>query len=550
MSDEKAPFLHHADCPECHSRDNLAVYEDHAYCFGCDYQEQYGEGDTPPPAKSGFSSATQGDKQSLPPLGDFKPLPARKITDLTCHKMKYSRSTYQGKPADIVNVPDQDGNIVAVKIRMANKDFRFIGDTKKAGLVFQDIWPAGCTRRVVITEGEMDALAVSQAGDNKYAVVSIPNGTKGARATCVRSYKYLNSFNEIIVMMDMDEPGREAAQEIAQLFGSKALIAALPDKDASACLIDGNTKAIISAIWEAKPYRPEGVVSLGSLRDSVMTPPVQGKPWIYPTLTDYTYGRREGELYFIGAGSGIGKTDFFLQQAEADIVDGEGVALFLLEQPVDETAKRLCGKHAKKRFHIPDVEFDKQELLDAFDAIDQQKAFLYDHFGSKDWETIRDNIRWLSESEGVKHFYVDHLTALVAHEDDERKALERIMAEMSSIAQELNIYLYVISHLSTPEGKPHEEGGRVMAKHFKGSRAIIFWAHFMFGLERDTQAEDEELRQVTTFRVLKDRFTGKATGLTFYLGYEVETGILYEQPPDWSPPSTDAPGDGFKSEDF
>ena len=204
-----------------------------------------------------------------------------------------------------------------------------------------------------------------------------------------------------------------------------------------------------------------------------------------------------------------------MQQAEADIADGEGVALFLLEQPVAETAKRLCGKHAKKRFHVPDETYSEEELLAAFDNLDSSRAYLYDHFGSKDWDTIRDNIRWLAVSEGMKHFYVDHLTALVSHEDDERRALERITA--------------------------------VMAKHFKGSRAIIYWAHFMFGLERDTQAEDEELRQVTTFRVLKDRYTGKATGLTFYLGYETETGILYEQPEDWTPPNSDT-GSSFKAE--
>ncbi len=535
-----ATFLHKEPCPSCTSKDNLARYDDgSAYCFGCEYVESAGGSTTAakkPPVQ-----------KDLVPLGEFLPLDSRKINAVTCLKMRYTIGTYSGKKAHIVNVPDQDGNAVAQKIRLAGKQFRYIGDTKKAGLIFQDIWPAGCSTKVVICEGEIDALSVSQAQDNKYAVVSVPNGAKSALKACKASYEYLNTFAEIVVMFDMDEAGREATKDISKLFGSKALIATLPEKDANECLKKGQSKAIVVAIWNAQPYRPDGVVSLSSLRDEVTKTVEHGKPWIYPKLTEASYGRREGELYFIGAGSGIGKTDFFLQQAEADIADGEGVALFLLEQPVLETAKRLCGKQAKKRFHVPDEPFTEEELLAAFDTLDSSKAYLYDHFGSKDWETIRDNIRWLSVAEGVKHFYVDHLTALVSHEDDERRALERITAEMSSLAQELGIYLYVISHLSTPEGKPHEEGGRVMAKHFKGSRAIVYWAHFMFGLERDTQAEDEELRQVTTFRVLKDRFTGKATGLTFYLGYESESGILYQQPDDWTPPNSDT-GSGFTAE--
>lgn len=67
-----------------------------------------------------------------------------------------------------------------------------------------------------------------------------------------------------------------------------------------------------------------------------------------------------------------------------------------------------------------------------------------------------------------------------------------------------------------------------MIRHFKGSRAIGFWSHYMFGLERDQQATDERHRTVTTFRVLKDRYTGRATGLTFYLGYDQTTGRLSE----------------------
>jgi twinkle protein len=54
-----------------------------------------------------------------------------------------------------------------------------------------------------------------------------------------------------------------------------------------------------------------------------------------------------------------------------------------------------------------------------------------------------------------------------------------------------NVMLTFVSHLATPEGKPHEEGGRVMIRHFKGSRAIGFWCHFMFGLERNQQDQDD-----------------------------------------------------------
>jgi twinkle protein len=98
------------------------------------------------------------------------------------------------------------------------------------------------------------------------------------------------------------------------------------------------------------------------------------------------------------------------------------------------------------------------------------------------------------------------------------------MAELSSLCQELECTIYYVSHLTTPEGKAHEEGGRVLEKQFRGSRAIAYWSHFLFGIERDKQDEDG----ATVFRVLKDRYTGDAAGLRFGLRYSTDTGLLEE----------------------
>jgi twinkle protein len=153
-----------------------------------------------------------------------------------------------------------------------------------------------------------------------------------------------------------------------------------------------------------------------------------------------------------------------------------------------------------------------------------------EHFGTMDWKTIKSIIKYFNKAYDIDHIYLDHLTALSANEQDERRALDGIMADMAGLAQELGVIIHFISHLTTPDGKPHEEGGRVMEKHFTGSRSIARWAHYMFGLERNKQEEDPIKRQTTTFRVLKDRFTGRATGMKFGLLYNQKTGILSEAP--------------------
>jgi twinkle protein len=292
----------------------------------------------------------------------------------------------------------------------------------------------------------------------------------------------------------------------------------------------GDVKGLCRVVYDAREWRPEGIVSFGELREQALAPVNVGDPWPWPGLTKATFGRRAGEVYALGAGTGVGKTDFFTQLIAHDALTlGKTCGVLYLEQPVVETAKRIAGKVAGKRFHIPDGSWSQAELEASFDQLQAAgKLHLFDAFGATSWDVIGPTIRYMVTGLGCEHVYLDHLTALAAAEDDERKALERIMAELAGVAQETGAKVHFVSHLATPEGKPHEEGGRVMIRHFKGSRAIGFWSHFMFGLERDQQADDPEDRALTTLRCLKDRYSGSATGLTWALRYDANTGLLSE----------------------
>ena len=465
---------------------------------------------------------------SLIDIGEVKALGKRKITEETCRKFGYTVGTFKGKPVQIANYR-RDGQIVAQKVRFANKDFTVRGDLKEAGLFGQHLWSP--TRRIVITEGEIDALSVSQMQGNKWPVVSVPNGAQGAKKSLARELEWLEQFEEVVLMFDMDEPGQEAAAECALLFSpGKCKIAHLPAKDPNELLVAGKGDEIVKAMWNAKAYRPDGIVTFADVRERALKKPPEGLPWPWPQLTKLTYGRRYGEVYALGAGTGVGKTDVFTQIIAQTALDlNEKCALFYLEQPPSETAKRVAGKAAGKRFHVPDAGWTQEELVETFDKIEATgNIFMYDSFGVTEWDVLLGQMKFLVHAEGVKHVFLDHLTALTADVEDERKELERIMAELAGFAQANQVCFYFVSHLATPDGTPHEEGGRVMIRHFKGSRAIGFWAHFMFGLERDQQAESLKARQTTTFRVLKDRNTGQATGEVFYLGYDVPTGLLAE----------------------
>lgn len=540
MNDDSS-FLYKESCPECGSRDNLARYSDgHGYCFGC---QHYEPGDTVTDTEQ---QPRPFESKELIDEGTPMPLSARGLSLETCEHWGYGVTEFRGSKVQVANYR-VNGVVVAQKIRWPNKDFRFLGNTREAGLYGQHLWREG-SKRVVITEGEIDALSVSQAQGNKYPVVSVPNGAQGAKKSLSLQIKWLLTFEEVILFFDNDEPGIKAAQECALLFPpGKCKIAKLHPqyKDANDALKAGDTGAIIEAIFGAKVFRPDGVLTVADVRDAALADPEVGFPWFLDALNKTTYGRRPTEVYALGAGTGVGKSDFFAQQMMHDIVHlQQPVAAFMLEQGPAETLQRVCGKMEGKTFHVPDGSWNKDELIAAIDKLDGSGRFyMYDSFGATDWEVVAATIRFLAHSEGVKLFYVDHLTALAAAEDDERTGLERIMSEMASLAKELKIIIHFISHLATPDGTPHEEGGRVTIRQFKGSRAIGYWSHFMFGMERNQQHDNPQLRQITTFRVLKDRKTGRATGQTIHLGYDAARGMLIEL--DYDPFAEQAEGAPF-----
>lgn len=381
---------------------------------------------------------------------------------------------------------------------------------------------------VVVTEGEIDCMSVSQVQGNKWPVVSVPNGAQSAKKALQKSLDWLLQFESVILMFDMDEAGQQAVEECVSLFPpGRCKIAKLPLKDANEMLVAGRGSEIIDAIWSAKAYRPDGLVSIDELVDKIRQKAEDGLPWWMGGLSTVTYGRRYGELYGFGAGTGVGKTDWLTQQIAYDVaVLKQPVGCLFLETPVAELGKRLAGKVMDKLFHIPDADWKPEELEEGLKALKSRVTF-YDNFGQTDWQVVKAHIRFMAASQGIRLFYLDHLTAM-ADPSDERGSLEIIMKELAGLTNELNIIVHYVSHLTTPEGKPHEEGGRVMIRHFKGARAIGFWSHFMFGLERNQQAEDREERLTTTFRVLKDRYTGRSTGEVFRLAYDPETGTLSE----------------------
>lgn len=521
-------FLYHTACPKCGSSDALSVYSDgHAFCFSCNttFRNYTITGATSVETKS-LSKSNLLDLSELYPSD----LTARKIPKETCEKYKYFIGDYEGEPVQVACYYDAKGKLVGQKLRFKDKKFSVRGTISNC-LFGSQLWANG--KKIVITEGEIDCLTVSTLQGNKWPVVSIPNGAPAAKKTIEANLEYLDNFEEVILMFDMDEAGRKAVEECAKILPvGKAFIANLPLKDPNDCLRMGKGQDVIQAIWNAKPYRPDGIVSgtdlydkcvvdIDDLNDSVEYP--------FKALQNKTKGARHGELYVITSGSGMGKSTL-LRELEFyfGVQRGELCGIVALEENTRTTGLELMSLCLCKRIRLNPGAISETERERAFkETIGNGKFFLYDHFGSLDSGNLLSKIRFMVSGLGCKRIFLDHISIVVSGMDNdedggERKAIDKLMTNLRSLVEETGCTMFVVSHLKRPDKKGHEEGGQVSLSQLRGSGGIAQLSDMVIGLERNQQGSNPNL---LTIRVLKNRFSGD-TGISGYMVYNNETGRL------------------------
>ncbi len=538
MSEQDSEFLQHISCPSCGSSDANSLYTDgHQFCFACG---TYTPADGTEPASPKGKSKRMTDFVS----GEAQALGKRKINEETCRKWGYRVGEFSGQKAQIADYWDPEGTaVVAQKVRFPNKDFTVVGKLKEAGLFGQHLW-RDKGKKLVIVEGEIDALTVSMLQDNKWPVVSIPNGAQGAEKALRKHLEWVLGFDEIILFFDNDEEGRKAVEACAPIFPpGRCKVARMADfKDANEALQAGRGREVIDAIWGAKVHRPDGVLNGSEMWDALVEDDAAAESSDYPWegLNEITHGIRGGELVTVTAGSGIGKSAVVRELAHHLVRQGETVGMLMLEESVKRTAKGLMSIELNRPIHLDLTPWSALEEDErgrrrlAYEAVlGSGRVFLYDHFGSTAVDNLLNRIRYLAQGCGCRYIILDHLSIVVSGLDDgdERKAIDVAMTKLRTLVQETGICLIMVSHLKRPGGdRGHEQGAETSLSQLRGSHSIAQLSDMVLGLERDQQ--DEKTKNLTTVRVLKNRFSGE-TGIASHLLYDKETGRLAEVNPDF-----------------
>jgi twinkle protein len=523
-------------CPRCresgHDRkgDNLGVFDDgHVYCYKCGHYAN-GNGVT-------TNVVEHREKGNFEMSGVAGPIKDRRISQRIVEKFGV---TLEYKGTDIVKhhypyYNRDTGKMSGVKTRIVNnKTFPYQGDSSNLALFGQHLYGEG-GRAVTITEGEIDAMAVSEMFDGKWPVVSIRTGAAGAKTDIKNNLEWLESFESIVLCFDNDDAGSKALDQVLPLFShGKAKVVKLPLKDAGEMLVQGKLQEFTRAWWDAKPYKPSGLINGADLYDRIINSPiVESVPYPWSCLNILTHGFRPKELVTFTSGSGMGKSQvtrelshYLLRQTS------DNIGIMALEESVDLTGKGIMSIEAN--LPLPtlrnDPDIPKSDHIKWFNmTLGTGRFTLMEHFGSTGEDNLLSKLRYMIKGTDCKWVIIDHLSIIVSDQEnnDERKAIDSIMTKFRTIVEETGVGIFLVSHLKRPDGKAHEDGGKISLGQLRGSAAIAQLSDMVIGLERDQQHEDLTIRNTTTVRVLKNRYSGE-TGPACYLLYDRDTGRMVE----------------------
>jgi twinkle protein len=483
----------HLPCPSCDSSDAYSEYSDgHGFCFSCSEYFPAGE--------------SINDKYTMQSMPEWRGISSSSF------RFYGVKAKVDGTGAiKSVGFPYPDG---AFKVRLyGEKGFYSVGQPK--GLFGREKFTPGCNTSIIITEGELDAISCWQvSGIPSVSVRSASSGFGDAR----EEVPFLDSFQRIYLAFDSDEPGEALARRVARLFDYNKVYAVrmAPRKDANDFLQAGLADELATVIRHSKRWVPDTIVSSFSDFKKILEEETKpGVEYPFPTLTEMTYGLRTGETVLITAQEGIGKTEL-MHAIEYQLLTktSDPVAAFFLEEPKKRHLQAIAGLHLRTPVHLPDSTKTTTEIHQALEeAVESDdRLHIYSHFGSDDPDRLLETVRFVVSARGCRWVLVDHISMVLSGVpglEDERRKLDYISTQLQMMVKELDFGLIIVSHVN--------DYGQT-----RGSRYIGKIADIRIDVERDPNNPDDLVRNTSTLRVTKNRFSGR-TGLAGRLYFDPKT---------------------------
>lgn len=457
-----------------------------------------------------------------------------------------------------------EGALTGYKIRKVPKDFSQppLGETGKDADMFG--WfrfknvGGGPHSRCLIVGGEVDQLSAyqmmkdyqdkqnAQKGTEYEAipVISSTIGESGAHKQAVKHYAWFDRFEKIIICMDNDEAGQEAAAKLVEAMPKgKAYIMTMDLKDPNEYLVKGRQADFVNRVFRAVPYTPNGIVGSGGLMDrmkqAVLVPKIPLPPFMKKLQKLTAGGFPLGRIINLGSASGTGKSTIVDEMVYYWIYNSPHKnGIVSLESDVDEYGIKLLSRKLGRKIDLIESPQEKYDLLctPEVEAAQHDLEFMPDgthRFYLMDerdggLDDLKAKIMELIIACDCKVIILDPLQDILDGMSNEEQAV--FMRWEKGMTKSHKVTFININHVrkSAGGGKQNSQGADLSEEDFQGSSAIFKSGACNLLFTRNKEAECDIERNITKMKMTKCRWTGNTSPKAGEYFYDNETHTIHD----------------------
>ena len=340
--------------------------------------------------------------------------------------------------------------LINVKYRDGRKNFKLYKGAEK---IFYNINSIVGYDTCVITEGEMDVLALHEAGIKN--AISVPNGATlnsnnlDYLDNCI---DYFEDKERVILALDDDEPGQALQQELIRRLGAEVcFLTTFEDcKDANEYLIKYGKDKLVNRVEGARPVPLENVTTLKDIEDEITDFVKNGfKPGYQIGIPNFDsiFSTYTGQFITVTGIPSSGKSDFVDQMVVGYNQRYEWKTAFASPEnaPTYLHAHKLMRKVWQDMPTRNDIGTDKwnqvaEHVNDNFFFIDMERYTL---------ESVLRKGAELVKRKGIKCLVIDPFNKIrdvdCKTEDVNRYTME-YLTKIETFAKKYDVLVFIVAH--------------------------------------------------------------------------------------------------------
>ena len=426
-----------------------------------------------------------------------------------------------------------DGQETGAKIRsLTTKGFSCTNSLKS----FFNLDSVASDETLVICEGEMDALSVTEAGF--MSAVSVPNGAVAKVSDTQPSPEEDTTFSflwhakdqiekasKIVLACDSDSQGQAMSEELARRIGKdRCWRIEWPEgcKDANDVLVKRGSGFLEELIDNARPWPVSGIYDAESFADEVKhiykNGAGKGVSTGYPAV-DELYTVAEGQLTVVTGNPSSGKSEFIdqIMMNQAIGHDMKFAVCSFENEPKFHIAKLMSKLTGKPFFQGQHERLNEYELDQALDFINQHFTFIHQADGSMaTLDSILERLKVAVMRNGIRGCVIDPYNYISRPNNiNETEWISDMLTRVRVFAQAHGIHIWFVAH----PAKMQRENGKVPApKGYDISGSAAWFAKADCGL---TVHRSDPTSNTCEIILWKIRFS--------WIGKQGETRLVFDK---------------------